>query len=187
MGRWSNGALGTLLLAACIGLPCTTAAQAVGGGQVATEARRITVSWNGAPIRDVLMAFAAFSGKSIVPGPNVVGAVTADINDRPWDVALRAILATRGWVAFEDESGIIRVEDLASLSEREALEPLITRAYRISYARAEEIQATLAPLLSGRGSISVNPSTNTVVVSDVARVHRMIGGVIRRPGRRDDG
>ena len=44
----------------------------------AQEARRISVTWTEAPINDVLLAFAAFSGKSIVPGANVEGFVTAD-------------------------------------------------------------------------------------------------------------
>ena len=81
-----------------------------------------SVTWEAAPIRNVLLAFSTFSGKSIVPGAEVSGDVTA-----------------------------------------------------------AELEAALAPLLSPRGSISVSPSTNTVIVSDVARVHRAIGGMLRVP------
>jgi type II secretory pathway component HofQ len=144
-----------------------------------STARRISVSWQAAPILDVLRAFSVFSGKSIVAGAGVSGTVTADINDRPWDVALQAILSGRGLVAVEDESGIIRVDDMLGLNEREAIEPLLTRSYRLSFVEAEEIRAALEPLLSERGSISVSPSTNTLIVSDIERVHRSIGGVIR--------
>jgi type II secretory pathway component GspD/PulD (secretin) len=56
---------------------------------------------------------------------------------------------------------------------------LLTRSYRLSFAEAEEIRAALEPLLSERGSISVSPSTNTLIVSDIERVHRSIAGVIR--------
>jgi type IV pilus assembly protein PilQ len=139
------------------------------------------VTWTEAPFQDVLLAFAIYSGKSIVPGDRVTGTVTADINNQPWDVALRTILEARGLVAVEDAYGIISVDDIAALNEREAIEPVVTRAYRISFARAAEIQAALSPLLSERGSMSVSESTNTVIVTDIGRVHRAIGGVIRVP------
>ena len=53
---------------------------------------RITVTYQDADIRDVIAAFAAFSGRTIVVGKDVQGTVTAEIKNQPWDVALRAIL-----------------------------------------------------------------------------------------------
>lgn len=141
---------------------------------------RISVTWTEAPIRDVLQAFAAFSGRSIVAGANVGGFVTADINDRPWDVSLRAVLSSLGLVAIEDEYGIIRVEDMRTVADREQIEVVTTRSYRLSYVKASEIQATIEPLLSDRGSVSVVETTNTIVVSDVPRVHRVIARLIGR-------
>ena len=144
-----------------------------------SQARRISVSWTEAPLADVLRAFAYFSGASIVAGEGVDGFVTADINDQPWDVALDAILSTRGLVATEDDYGIIRVENMSALDARQAVEPLLTRSYRISYSQAGEIQAAIAPLLSERGSVSVVQSTNTLVVSDIARVQRAVERLLR--------
>jgi type II secretory pathway component HofQ len=145
----------------------------------AAAARRISVTWQQTPIQDVLLAFAAFSGRSIVAGEGVEGFVTADINDQPWDVALRTILSGRGLVATENEHGIILVEDMGALDADEAIAPIITRTYRISFVPVAEIQAALTPLLSERGSISVSASTNSVIVSDIARVHRAIAGTLR--------
>ena len=143
-----------------------------GSGLSAQQTPRITVTWTEAPIHDVLHAFAVFSGRSIVSGSGVAGAfVTADIRDKPWDVALRAILHASGLSAEEDEYGIIRVEAMADLDSREGIEPIVTRAYRLSFARAAELQATIAPLLSDRGSVGVLEGANVLVVSDIARVH----------------
>lgn len=137
------------------------------------------MTWTQAPTADVLHAFAAFSGRSIVAGSGVEGTfVTADINDQPWDVALAAILGSRGLRAEEDEHGIILVESLTRLDDSEVVAPIVTRAYRASYVRADELQAVIASLLSPRGSISVLQSTNTVIVSDVERVHRAVTGLI---------
>jgi type II secretory pathway component HofQ len=163
-------ATGAALLLACV-VPAESPAQ--------EQARRISVSWTEAPIADVLRAFAYFSGASIVAGRGVQGFVTADINDQPWDVALEAVLSTRGLVATEDVNGIIRVEELGVVDGREEVEPLLTRSYRISYSRAAEIQAAIAPLLTERGSVGVVPSSNTLVVSDVARVQRAVASLLR--------
>ncbi|MDA0329076.1 MAG: AMIN domain-containing protein [Gemmatimonadetes bacterium] len=144
------------------------------------EARRISVTWTEAPINDVLLAFAAFSGKSIVPGSNVAGFVTADINDQPWDVALSTILGGQGLAGEEDLYGIIRVDNIADLNDREAIEPILTRAHRISFATAQELQASIEPLLTARGRITVGSGTNTLIVSDIERVQNQIEGLLEQ-------
>jgi type IV pilus assembly protein PilQ len=144
-----------------------------------SEARHMSVSWAGVPIHDVLHAFAAYSGFSIVAGAGVTGFVTADINDQPWDVALRTILTANGLVAVEDEYGMIRVDDMTSAADRETAEPLVTRSYRISYSRASEIQAAITSVLSPRDTSAVVASSNTLVVSDIERVQRTVAALLR--------
>jgi protein transport protein HofQ len=145
----------------------------------AGETRRVSVTWQAAPLSEVLGAFAAVSGASIVAGAGVEGFVTADINDQPWDVALRAILSSLGFFAIEEESGIIRVQSMTDVATQETVEPIVTRSYRLSFARASEIQGAIAPLLSPRGSISILESTNTVIVSDIERVQRTIADLLQ--------
>jgi len=173
------GMTATIALAASAALMVVASPAFAQASRPESQARRISVSWTEAPLADVLRAFAYFSGASIVVGSGVGGFVTADINDQPWDVALEAVLSTRGLVAAENEHGIIRVENIADLDAREAVAPLLTRTYRISYSQAAEIQAAIAPLLSPRGSVSVVPSANTLVVSDVARVQSAVASVLR--------
>jgi type IV pilus assembly protein PilQ len=125
-----------------------------------------------------LLAFAAFSGKSIVPGSNVTGFVTADINDRPWDVALETILSRHGLVATEDDYGIISVDNIADLNDREAIEPIETRAHRIAFATAAELQASIQPLLTERGNVTTGLGTNTLIVSDIRRVQDAVASLL---------
>jgi len=146
--------------------------------QVPSQARRISVTWTEAPINDVLLAFAAFSGTSIVPGSNVAGFVTADINDQPWDVALETILSGQGLVATENEYGIIRVDNITDLNDREAIEPIETVPHRISFGTAAEVQAAVQPLLTARGQATVNAGTNTLIVSDIRRVQDAIAALL---------
>jgi type IV pilus assembly protein PilQ len=180
---WSSGLVS---LPAPIAAPATTSRATTTMARVSTapqeaqsQARRISVTWTESPINDVLLAFAAFSGTSIVPGANVTGFVTADINDQPWDVALETILSGQGLVASEDDYGIIRVDNITDLNSRETIEPIETRAHRISFATAAEVQTAVTPLLTERGQATVGQGTNTLIVSDIARVQNAIFGLLQ--------
>ncbi len=174
----SKALLAGLGLALCTA-PTPALAQAVPAEPPGrTELPRISATWTQAPIADVLLAFSTFSGKSIVRGEAVTGSVTAEIKDQPWDVALRAILSSQGLIAVEDGYGIIRVSNIDALNTREAIEPILRRVYRISFSRASELQATIAPLLSPRGSVTAAESTNSLIVSDIARVQRAVAHLL---------
>jgi type IV pilus assembly protein PilQ len=142
--------------------------------------QRITVTFEEADIRDVLASFAEFTGRSIVPGVGVNGTVSATIRDQPWDVALQTILRAYGLAAEELPSGIIRVDAFDKLQERRTQEPLVTRTFRVNYVPAGELATSLDPLRSDRGRISVNASTNTLVVTDVATVLDNVGGLLQQ-------
>ena len=130
----------------------------------------ITVSFHETPIREVLFAFAEFSGRSIVAGAEVEGLLSAEIRGQPWDVALRTLVKAHGLVVVEQEDGIIRVEDARRLFEDEAVMPVATRSFRVGYVEATELEALVAALLTERGRTSVGVATNTLVVSDIPRV-----------------
>lgn len=155
-------------------LPAAAAAPTRQEPPVAVANLPITVSFFDAPIREVLFAFADFSGRSIVAGAEVAGSVSAEIRDQPWDVALDAILEAHGLVAQEGESGIIRVASAPALHAREAVVPLETAPFRIKYAQADEVLDPVAALLSERGRVSAGQGANTVVVTDVPRVVRSV-------------
>ena len=171
-GRW----IASLLTSILIVLPGGSASAQDDPPPVAEQeiGRPITVSFIDAPIRDVLFAFADFAGRSIVAGTNVDAFVSAEIRDQPWDVALRAVLDAYGLVAHEQEDGIIRVDDVYSLFERESVQPLVTRPFRVSYVDAAELTEMVAALLSERGRVSSGTGTNTLVVTDIPRVQEAV-------------
>jgi type IV pilus assembly protein PilQ len=112
--------------------------------------------------------FAEFTGKSFVPGVGVEGAVTANIRNQPWDLALKAILDSHGLTAVETATGIIRVDRLENLQERQQLVALQTQIFKINYAPVVSIAEALEPAISARGKIIPNEATNSVIVTDVA-------------------
>lgn len=134
---------------------------------------RITVTYDSASVADVMAGLAAFSGRSIVLGKSVQGTVTAEIKNQPWDVAFQVILASQGLSAVEEESGIIRVDNPAILAQRDSLEPLTTKLVRVNYVRAAALLPAIGAVLSGRGKVVADTSSNTLIITDVeSRVDR---------------
>src|SRR5688572_11273507 len=151
---------------------------------------RITVTYQDADIRDVVAAFAAFSGRTIVVGREIKGTVTAEVRDQPWDVALRAILQSQGLAAVEDANGIIAVDSYENIASQQATEPLSTQIVPVNYARAGALVETVKSLLSRdcgggrasaqagvrtvgadacitRGSVVADSGTNRLIITDV--------------------
>lgn len=157
---------------------------------------RITVVYSAAEIRDVLAAFATFSGRTIVVGKDVAGSVTAEIKDQPWDVALRAILESHGLAAIEEASGIITVDSYENILRKQASEPVTTQMVNINYVSASSLLPTVegllykdcgggqgAPAAAGgqgsaaaptqvgcivRGGIAADSGTNSLIITEVA-------------------
>jgi type IV pilus assembly protein PilQ len=132
-------------------LPAQSGTRAVARpvAQQPVQQPRITVAYEQADLRDVIAAFATFSGRSIIVGRDVSGTVTAEVRNQPWDVALRAILQGHGLAASEDPvTGIIAVDSYQNIASRQALEPLTTQMVAVNYTNAGAIAPLVRELLS---------------------------------------
>ncbi|MGE0705488.1 MAG: AMIN domain-containing protein [Vicinamibacterales bacterium] len=145
----------------------------------AQEAPRITISFENTPIQEVASAFADFAGRSIVLGAGVAGAVTAQIDNQPWDQAFRVILEANGLRAIEMDTGIIRVDNTANLNTAEGIEPLVTNTYRLNFGNAAELVTAITPMKSARGQIAASAGSNAVIVTDVQRVQDAISNLLQ--------
>ncbi len=146
-----------------------------------SQARRITVSFENTEMRDVLSTFAEFSGRSIIAGLDVSGIVVDGVTftNQPWDVALRTLLQAYGLAAEELPGGIIRVDQVERLAARVAAEPLVTQAIRVNYVPAGDLANTFKSMMSDRGNIVADTSTNTLIVTEVDRVVRDIQALVQ--------
>lgn len=138
------------------------AANPAQGGQAQSSQRRISIAFQDTDIRDVVVQFASFSGRTIVVGPSVTGTVRATIVDQPWDVALKSILDPYGLSAIEDSvTGILSVDSYKNLAERAAIEPLYTRVIQVNYTKADVMATTVRSLLGagcGGGGAQASPA-----------------------------
>jgi len=139
-------------------------------------ASRVTVSFEGTSLPDVLAFFARYSGRSIVAGTGVAGTVTAEIANQPWDLALGAVLRANGLVGRELESGIILVENPTTAVE--APGRLVSRIFRLNYQKATELEPAVRTMLSARGAVVTVPSINALVVTDEERVLAQVAAIL---------
>jgi type IV pilus assembly protein PilQ len=79
-------------------------------GSAASKTVRITVAYDEADIRNVLAAFAKYSGRTINVGKDVAGNVTTEIHDQAWDAALQSILTPMKLAACQSQNGTIAVD-----------------------------------------------------------------------------
>jgi type IV pilus assembly protein PilQ len=128
----------------------------------------ITVTFIEEPLANVLAAFAEFADRSIVPSADVkTKVITAEVREQPWDIALDAILTANGLSASELESGVILVQDGTKIVERQAVEPLVSRRYEIRYVNADSLVNAVRGMVSEKGKVVANTSSNALLVTDV--------------------
>jgi type IV pilus assembly protein PilQ len=132
-----------------------------------SQAPRITVQWDKADIADVAAGFAAFSGRTIVVGKDVKGTISAQIKNQPWDLAFQAILESQALAWQPLPGGIINVVNKADLARADSTVPTETRLVRINYAKSTALQGAVASIVSRRGAVVADTTTNALVITDI--------------------
>ena len=139
----------------------------------------ISLDFKDGDLQDIFRLFADISGLNIVVNPGVSGKITLKLNEVPWDQALDLILKANG-LGYTLEGNVIRIAPLAALQneeqqrrklaeERALAGELASLTTRISYAKADALADVLrkAGALSARGSLNVDPRTNTLIINDL--------------------
>jgi type II secretory pathway component GspD/PulD (secretin) len=155
-----------LVISLCVPPVVVNAQQgAVYAANKAQEALRtkITRTWMDESIDKVLMDLADDARIDIVKSPKVTGKVTAKVTDVPLEEALANILAAHDYtyVATDNMIRVVPVSEIAL-----AKEELVSKVYRITYADANEVAASLRNFVSEKGKVAVNRGTNHIVVTD---------------------
>jgi type IV pilus assembly protein PilQ len=151
-----------------------------------SQAPRITVTWDNADVKEVVAGFAAFSGRTIVLSKGITGSLSAEIKNQPWDLAFNAVLESQGLAANLLEGGIIQVIDKKDLARADSTVPVETRLVRVNYARATALVPSVQSILTQRGRVVADSSTNALVITEItsriSRVEDFVKGLdIRTP------
>jgi type IV pilus assembly protein PilQ len=143
--------------------------------------KKISVEFRDTPIDDVIRTIAKQVDLDIVKGPDVTGNVTATLTDIPLNEALTHILSAygAGYVASEN---MIRIVPASQLTEE--TEKTVSKVYRIVYANVTEAEKALTKIISKRGSISSNPGTSNIMITDTESKITAIDAYIQEIDRR---
>jgi type IV pilus assembly protein PilQ len=146
----------------------------------------VSLDFRDADIKNVLKVLSYKSGINMIAGPEVVGVVTIQLKNVPWQKALEVILSTYGY-SYEQKGSIIMVTTVENLKKRredaKALtdqEPVSTEAFVLNFSKAEDIVKSLDKMKTPRGSINFDTRTNAVIVSDVESNLSLIRDVIKK-------
>lgn len=140
----------------------------------------LSLNFQDIEVRAALQVLADFAGVNLVASDTVQGNLTLRLEGVPWEQALDLVLRSKG-LARREEGNVLLVAPAAELAEqfREARlgqaldaqqQPMRRALLPIHHAKAADLAelllAALADdgILTGRGSLSVDARTNTLVV-----------------------
>ncbi|ENS6993652.1 type IV pilus secretin PilQ [Neisseria gonorrhoeae] len=153
--------------------------------------RKISLDFQDVEIRTILQILAKESGMNIVASDSVNGKMTLSLKDVPWDQALDLVMQARN-LDMRQQGNIVNIaprdellaKDKAFLqAEKDIadLGALYSQNFQLKYKNVEEFHSILRldnadttgnrnTLVSGRGSVLIDPATNTLIVTDTRSV-----------------
>jgi type IV pilus assembly protein PilQ len=133
--------------------------------------KTVSVDCINTPIEDVIRMMGEQADVDIIKSPNVTGNVTATLTNVPLIEALNNILAVHGYGCVIDRN-MIRIAPIDEIAQKGEI--LDNRVYRITYADVGEVENALKKFISKRGSISSNPGTSNIIVTDTGSTIKAI-------------
>ena len=143
---------------------------------------RLSLNFQDIEIRSVLQLLADFTGMNLVVSDTVSGNITLRLKNVPWDQALDIILTTKGLgmrrqgnvmlVAPAEEIAAREKQQLEAKQQLKDLAPLYSESIQVNYAKASDLATLLKseenPLISERGSVTIDQRTNKLLVRETA-------------------
>jgi type IV pilus assembly protein PilQ len=125
--------------------------------------KKISIDFRNTPIEDVIRIMAEQADVDIVKSPQVIGNVTATLTNVPLGEALDNVLAAHGF-GYVTGKNMIRIAPVGEITDK--AERLDSKIYHITYANVVEVEKALKKFISSRGSLSSNPGTSHIIVTD---------------------
>ncbi len=161
---------------------------------------RISIDLQDADVEHVLRLISEISGYNLILDDDISGKISLKLVDIPWDQALDLVLLQRG-LGMVIKGNIMRIASITKLEAervqlqkaREAaiqaqvsmqnLAPLKTEYMQINYNTAAEFEGKVKTMLTGRGSVSSDPRTNILIVTDTEDTLNRVDSFIKKLDR----
>ncbi len=125
----------------------------------------ITLDVKELDLKDVLKIISQASGLNIIMDNDVKAKISITLTDVPWQTALENVLKINE-LTYKIHDNIIRIMTQATLRKEEETSPISTKIMTLNFAKASDLQQSLNKILSSRGNIQINVSTNSLIVTD---------------------
>lgn len=133
-------------------------------GQIQAPAR-IDLDVKDVDIRDIAGMLSRISGLNVVVSDDVMAKVTLRATQVDWETVLAMILKTYNLTSLR-EGNFLRIMTFQKLQQEEQGVPLVTKVIFLNFAKAGDISGALSSLGSGRGRISTDTTTNSLIITE---------------------
>jgi type IV pilus assembly protein PilQ len=153
------------------------------GEAIFASEETISVDFPDEDIRTILRNVADLFELNLVIPDTLQGRTSIKLRNVSWRQVFDEVLRQVGYTYLEDRN-IIRITSLEELTT----EPVDTRVFVANYARAQELQSSLAPLVDGAigGRIQVDTRINALVITERPSRMNKIQEIIERLDKATD-
>jgi type IV pilus assembly protein PilQ len=153
------------------------------GSATMTEEETISVDFPDEDVRTILRNVADLFDLNLVIPDTLQGRTSVKLRNITWRQVFEVVLEPLGFTYLEDRN-IIRIKSIAELTT----EPVDTRIFIVNYARANELQASIAPLVDAAagGRIQVDGRSNALVITERPSRMNKIQEIIERLDKATD-
>lgn len=165
----------------------------------------LSLEFQDVSVRTILEVLGGHTNTNIVASDSVSGNITLRLINVPWDQALDIILKSKNldkrvnnnviWVAPAEELAKQEAAELKAIQDKQELSPLRTEYIRLNYAKADSLRQMIeadrvggennrgstGSLLSSRGTVTIEPRTNMLIVKDtsesIANIRELVSKV----------
>ncbi len=176
-----------------------------------TLKQNVSFKFQGLDFKEAMRLMAEIGNINILVGDEVAGAISAELNNVPWDKAFNALLDLKSYAADIDvASNIIRVSTPSNLTSQESyksarasavkkkveiedsVEPIISEIFRLYYITPAEAKATITELFTTVGTsgnfipiqVTEEATTRSVIVRGKEKDLDIVDKVIREIDKR---
>lgn len=161
---------------------------------------RISIDLQDADVELVLRLISEVSGYNLILDDEVSGKISLKLVDIPWDQALDLVLLQRN-MGMVMKGNIMRIATIGKIEAERAqlqkareaaiqakaslenLAPLKTDYIQINYSTAADFEGKVKTFTTSRGSVSSDPRTNILIVTDTEEALRRINSFVKKLDR----
>lgn len=139
--------------------------------------KKISIETDDAELRDVFRLISEESNVNLIISDEVRGRISLKLKNVPWDQALVMIMKSKK-LGYTRAGNVLRIAPLADIkaeeedvlkfiAARKANATLKVKTIPVNYARVEDLEKQVRPLMSAKGSVVGDMRTSSLVISDL--------------------